>query len=331
MPSQDITQKAVFPVFIKSQFVPENTSVFDICKAAEVVSGPSSIDGATIISGLWRVYPLTETARIKLLTENTALADKSFKFESINPYVRRHGGRETQGTRLTVSNLPFSYSNLAVEKNLIAAGYCLRSQLQFEKARDPNGFLTDWKTGRRFVFIDIPAGKMKTAIQMGEFTAHIYFKEMKQNQTCFKCLKVGHRAAECQGEQICRECLKPGHKRGDPACQAMDDQVRAELETDSRQDNDVNSADGDSDDDSARDENKVSDEEKGGDDDGEDADGKSVIQPNEENLNNDNNEEQMSDTNQVGSCLLKSNQNGDSKLTPKGRKGKKGKKTKQKK
>ena len=342
MPTQNVTQKAVFPVFVKSQFVPESTTVFDICKAAEIVSGPSSIDGATIISGLWRVYPLTETARIKLLTENTGLGDKSFKFESINPYVRRHGGRETPGTRLTVSNLPFSYSNLAVERNLIAVGYRLRSQLQFEKARDPNGFLTDWKTGRRFVFIDIPEGKMKNSILMGEFTAHIYYKEMKQNQTCFKCLKPGHKAADCQGVQVCRECLKPGHKRGDPACHAMEDQLRTELQTDNSQESEVQYEGSDNDDDSEHDENKVSDEDEDDDDDAGDEGGKSVNQPIQENLNNNISEENLSENKQGGSSLLKQSeeikkphQKGDSEnvslqITPKGRKGKKGKKTKQK-
>ena len=127
MPTQDIEQKGVLPVFIKSNSVPEGTKVCSICQAAEEVAGPSTIDGATLISGLWRVYPLTENARLKLLTGNTVMGDISFRFESFNPYVHRKGGKETQGTRLTVSNLPFSYSNMAVEKNLTAAGYQLRS------------------------------------------------------------------------------------------------------------------------------------------------------------------------------------------------------------
>ena len=79
MPSQNVAQKAVFPVFVKAQFVPEGTTVFDICKAVEKLTEASTIDGATLISGLWRVYPLSENARIKLLIECTVMEDKTFK------------------------------------------------------------------------------------------------------------------------------------------------------------------------------------------------------------------------------------------------------------
>ena len=238
MPSQDIEQKAVLPVFVKANLVPEDTKVFNICQAAEEVAGPSTIDGATLISGLWRVYPLSENARLKLLTDNTVLGDKSFRFESFNPYVRRNGGKEAQGTRLIVSNLPFSYSNMAVEKNLTAAGYRLRSQLQFEKARDPQGFLTDWKTGRRFVYIDLPSNSMRNSLKMGEFTAQVFYREMRQNQKCFNCLQPGHRAAECPNEQVCMSCLQPGHRRGDALCGGEYMKVSNQLE-----DNEVQSCD----------------------------------------------------------------------------------------
>ena len=58
---------------------------------------------------------------------------------------------------------------------------------------------------------------------MGEFTANIFFKEMKQNKKCYRCLKIGHKAANCQNEQVCLDCLKPGHKRGDHICSAFDE------------------------------------------------------------------------------------------------------------
>ena len=217
MGSQNNT-KSVLPVFIKSELVPEGTTVFSLCEATEKVSGPSTIDGSTNISGLWRVYPLTENARIKILNAPVRLNDINIRFESFNPFIRRYGGQEVEGTRLVISNLPFSYSNKAVENNLRACGYRLRSQIQFEKARGPDRMLSDWKTGRRYVWVDVPTKTMSKNIKMGEFMAYIYYKEMKKTQECFKCLKVGHRAAECENEEVCLTCRKPGHRRGDPAC-----------------------------------------------------------------------------------------------------------------
>ena len=66
MAYNEVSNKAVLPVFVHSSKVPEFTKVYNICEATEKVSGPASIDGATLISGLWRVYPLTESARIKI-------------------------------------------------------------------------------------------------------------------------------------------------------------------------------------------------------------------------------------------------------------------------
>lgn len=212
------TAKSVLPVFVKSELVPEGTTVFNLCEATEKVSGPASIDGATNISGLWRVYPLTEQARIKILNAPIRLNNTNFRFESFNPFIRRYGGQEVEGTRLIISNLPFSYSNKAVENNLRACGYRLRSQIQFEKARGPDRMLSDWKTGRRYVWVDVPTKTMSKNIKMGDFMAYIYYKEMKKSQECYKCLKVGHKASECENEEVCLTCRKPGHRRGDPVC-----------------------------------------------------------------------------------------------------------------
>ena len=226
MPYQDIANTAVLPVFVQAINVPDKTTVVDICEATEAVAGPGTIDGATLINGLWRVLPFTEQSRIKILTEKITLRDKSFKFESINPNSRRNGGLEMDGTKLFVSNLPFSYANAAVEKNLKAAGFRLRSTIQFEKARNSDGFLTDWRTGRRTVQIEVPKIKpVKNNMKMGDFTAYLYYKEMKAQQKCFRCLKLGHKAAECPNQEVCLACEQPGHRRGDYVCPRSLDQV----------------------------------------------------------------------------------------------------------
>ena len=143
------------------------------CTAAERVSGPGTIDGATCISGLWRIYPLTDVARVTVLTKGIVLGNKTVTLENTNPFSFRKVGSECQGTRLTISNLPFSYSNEAVAKNLVSAGFRLRSQILFEKARGPDRLLTDWRNGRRFVWIDLPATHSKRSLKMGSFISFI--------------------------------------------------------------------------------------------------------------------------------------------------------------
>lgn len=221
MPQQYIKTPAVVPVFVLEKWVPEGTSVYDICLATEKVSGPGTIDGATLISGLWRVYPVSDVARIKILTNGVTFGSKLIQFEGVHPFSRRDGGVENGGTRLTISNLPFSYSNEAVERNLLSLGFKLRSKLQFEKARGPDGKLTDWKTGRRFVWIDLPKHQVNRQCKMGEFRVFLFYREMKDTMQCRRCLQTGHKAIDCQNEEVCLDCKKPGHRRGDANCEKV--------------------------------------------------------------------------------------------------------------
>ena len=234
MPSQTIVPPTVLPVFVLEKWVPEGTSVYDICLASEKSSGAGTIDGATCISGLWRIYPLTPTARVSLLTKGIVMGNKTILLESINPFVLKNGVNESQGTRLTISNLPFSYSNEAVARNLVSAGFKLRSQILFEKTRGPDKLLTDWKNGRRYCWITLPTQEVKRNLKMGSFTAFLYFREMKNNMVCRKCLQQGHRAVDCPNEEVCLSCKLPGHRRGSSECGLTEvrDRNRSDSEDD---------------------------------------------------------------------------------------------------
>ena len=218
MSLQHIKTPSVLPVFAKAKDVPEDISVYGICYASEVVSGKGSIDGATCINGLWRVQPLTEVARAKLLTTGITLNGTRVSLDSMNPF-RTGGGTESDSTRLTVSNLPFSYSDDAMERNLYRLGVRLRSRITMERARGPDNHLSDWKTGRRTMWIEMPRSPLPKTTKMGDFTAHLFHREMKgRDSKCYRCLQTGHRAFECENEEVCLACGKSGHRKGDPRC-----------------------------------------------------------------------------------------------------------------
>ena len=63
--------------------------------------------------------------------------------------------------------------------------------------RDREGKLTEWLSGRRSVFIDLPKCSTERTIDVGPFKAKLSYKEMQQTNLCFKCNKPGHRAFEC--------------------------------------------------------------------------------------------------------------------------------------
>ena len=218
MTQQHIRPPSVLPVFAKAKDVPDDTSVYGICFAAEVVSGKGSIDGATCINGLWRVQPFTEVARAKLLSTGITLYGTRVSFDSMNPF-RTGGGSESDSTRLTISNLPFSYSDDAMERNLYRLGVRLRSRITMERARGPDNHLSDWKTGRRTMWIEMPSSPLPKTVKMGDFSAHLYHREMKgRDSKCYRCLETGHRAFECENDEVCLVCNKSGHRKGDPRC-----------------------------------------------------------------------------------------------------------------
>ena len=210
--TQDEGKRSIIPLFIKAEFVPDDCNVVDICEACERVTGHGSIDGATLVNRLWRILPFNEVSRAKLLVEGVKLFGKHLTFEGKNPFLHASGNGECQTTRLIIKNLPFSYCQSAVARNLIKAGFKLRGNLQWMKGRKrKTGRLSDFRDGRRSVYIDVPSGNVNRTMQMGSFKATLTFPEMAL--TCYRCLQEGHTAKECKNQEVCHLCKMPGHRR----------------------------------------------------------------------------------------------------------------------
>ena len=207
MGSNSISPQNVKPIYIIARNLPKDITITELCFRCEKVSGSGSIDGAYESSGVWRIYPMSEPARAMLLANGIEVRRKAVCLESENPFG------EKEGTRLSVSNLPFSYSNDAIERNLSSIGVkILKNSIFMEKARYADRTLSDWKTGRRILTIAIPEKVLPKSVKMGNFTAYLFYKEMKEQSivTCYNCQKDGHKASECTEEVMCHKCKKNG-------------------------------------------------------------------------------------------------------------------------
>lgn len=216
---------SALPVFIKNRDIPNSDvnrpNCLELCLAAERVAGRDSIVGAQDIKGLWRIYPATKEARSTLLIKGMVMRDVSVQLCETNPFSIRADGIEKPSTKVYIDGIPISVADSEIEHSLLKLGCELRSEVKHERARDRDGKLTRFLTGKRFVFITLPNTPLDKTMAVSFFTATVYHKEQKAVQkqvVCSKCLESGHHVSVCENEVVCRTCKKPGHKRGDPAC-----------------------------------------------------------------------------------------------------------------
>ena len=138
-----------------------------------------------------------------------------------NPYIRGVSNREIDTTRLLISDIPLGIPNSEIEKVLTKKGCKMTSSIKFELERDESGNLTQWKTGRRFLYIEVPQTPLPKDIKIGQFTGKLFYKEQRQvisDMTCYNCFGQGHISRECPNPVKCRACRVEGHREGDNVC-----------------------------------------------------------------------------------------------------------------
>lgn len=215
------------PVFVRARDLPVTDNrrpptVLEICLAAERTAGTGSVAGAQQIGGLWRIYPTAKEARTQLLVQGLRISGTVIQLANVNPYVvRDEGGEEKPTTKVFVDNVPISVADSEIEAALTKVGCELRSSVKAERARDPDGKLTRFLTGRRFVFITVPPVPLDQSLRISIFNAKVYHREQKLTKKaviCSNCLEANHHFSQCIKDVVCMTCRSSGHKRGDPAC-----------------------------------------------------------------------------------------------------------------
>lgn len=227
-----MAESIVKPVFVMNNQLPaydkKAYSTAEICSAIERLYGHGSAEAAQRIAGLWWLYVTNNDTRDKLLTEGFSVRGFQVRVEDENPFlVRLPDGvyRERPVTKVIVSNIPYDSPDYDIMAALRALpGVLTRSRLIAERDRDVNGRLTEWMTGRKFVYINVPPDPLPRNVMIGGFKASLYHREQKglgqsdNTVTCRKCLQKGHRAANCQNPIRCKQCHKDGHRAGDGVC-----------------------------------------------------------------------------------------------------------------
>lgn len=213
----------LYPVFFKVSGV--RFTVHEVCVAAEASCGKGSVHGAQQIGALWRLYLKSKVAKLDIITKGIILRGVKTDLVPRNPFLTRGTeGQDVPVTKLYVGNVPISYSDEEITKGLEKIGVKMLSKLDMERVRGPDGKLTNWVTGRRMVWIEIPKSPLPRLVDCGLFKAVIFHKEMIKEMECRKCFGRGHKAKECVQEERCRRCKEVGHRAAD--CSVRTDRGR---------------------------------------------------------------------------------------------------------
>lgn len=226
----DSQRSDVLPVFVQQRSLPNERdkpyTVREICGTCEKKTGHDTIIGAQRLGSLWRIYPRSNATQAKLLLSGFSLRGVSVTPCDKNPFIIRTsaGEREVKTTRLTVGNIPISYSNSEIEEMIVKLGGKPRSALFMERDRDDSGHLTRWLTGRRFMYIEVPETPLPSRVELGPFKPTLFHFEQRVNRElkCGRCLELGHGTSSCVSDVTCFDCGKAGHKRGSPSCTHID-------------------------------------------------------------------------------------------------------------
>ena len=148
----------------------------EICYALEKVSGKGTIEGVQKMNGLWRCYPMTKKAYNDLTVKGISLRGQTIQVLRKNPMLLTNDdGKPT--TRLTIGNVFLSTATSEIENALDKIGVVRRSPIRYECLRDKNGGLTSFKSGRRFVFVDIPPTPLPSYTLLGKRKMFMFHQE----------------------------------------------------------------------------------------------------------------------------------------------------------
>ena len=221
----------VKPVFLRNSDIPhvqeQRPTVLEICRAAEDVTGRFTIFGAQPLGGNWRIYPDNEEARRLLQVRGMCIRGVNIQVtaQNSNPLLNNDVDVDKPFTKVWIDNVPISVAGSEFEDMLKSAGCELRSSMLFEKARDNDGKLTRYHTGRRFILISVPDTPLSSMYKVAGYNAKVYHKEQKEQRrktVCSNCLQDNHHRSRCTNPVVCHVCKQPGHKSGSPECHGTD-------------------------------------------------------------------------------------------------------------
>ena len=177
---------------------------------------------------LWRIYLKCNDSRSLLLVEGFEFKNISVQVYDSNPFATGAKNPKDAVLKVTISDLPLSVDDKAVYEMLKDLNISLKSDLKYEKIRNPTTKrMTSVLNGNRFIYIaplDDNVSLPRYVKCAGLKCRLFHYGQTKNsfksatNIQCYNCWETGHTARNCSSKSLCRVCRKEDHEPGSPEC-----------------------------------------------------------------------------------------------------------------
>ena len=200
----------ILPLYFMNNVLINSDSVneYVVCEAVAAVAEKDDITGSQLIGNLWRVYLKTENARARVLQQGINIEHQHIDLQSEQP--GSHFRRERNSIKITVKDIPLTYTNDSIKNVLKDHGAKLKSNVINSRIRDIDGNLTNYLNGERIVYADIDHTKINPLprfLLIGRHIARIHhFCQAPPKHKCTRCNSEDHPRWKCNNDYVCKVC-----------------------------------------------------------------------------------------------------------------------------
>ena len=177
-------------------------TTYDVCMSVAKIVGKSLIDGAQNIRGVWRIYLTDRPARLNLcVRRHINIKGASVPVYDKNPMITKQLSPDGKREKITMKDISLSFASVEIEQYFKDEKVNIVTDVKFTHERDPNGQLTSFKNGDRYIYAKGPIEPL--------LTRNVFI--------CGRKCRIFH---EGQFLKECRACGKRNHNTGDTSCPA---------------------------------------------------------------------------------------------------------------
>ena len=195
---------SVTPLFFSERDLSlrEKLTAYEVCIEVTKVVTRNHVDGAQNIRGTWRIHLKDDKSRVELLTKGLSIRGKYVHIFEQNPNVQQNPNHKVE--KVMIRDLPFSVSMEEVEDYFKTHPHIKpTSPVKFGHIRDPDGSLTSFRNGDRFLYVESPVTPpLPVTTVIGDRPIRIHHMSQSLIKLCVVCNKNGHTAGSSQCEHF---------------------------------------------------------------------------------------------------------------------------------